>query len=361
LKKELTEHLRRTRVMRRSLHHTQKTEDHGRIVDAVSISERPATAEDRAVPGHWEGDLLCGSHNSQIITLVERQTRYVMLVKVEHKDTETVVNALIQHAMKLPQELYKSLTWDRGSELADHKRFKLATDIDGSDRADVERKKGAEFEGDHNREKLAPANRRHSYQVYLLLSMPLQARLNVHLKVLSEPKRASVDRMLNRAIEVYAANGVALYELSRETFDREDGELDRFKMPFVGTDPDGDPTADVTELHTALRQPRDFGVTPAPSELVIAFVESTIPAQRGSSLHPPEQPGIIISAAHATEWTLAFEIARVLGLILSSKRGDLTYPSTANITTDQVELLSGDNMQVLLSSPLIQVPSWRIA
>jgi IS30 family transposase len=129
LKKELTEHLRRIRVMRRSRHHTQKTEDHGRISDAVSISERPATAEDRAVPGHWEGDLLCGSHNSQIVTLVERQTRYVMLVKVTRKDTETVVNALIQHAMKLPQELYKSLTWDRGPELADHKRFKLATDI----------------------------------------------------------------------------------------------------------------------------------------------------------------------------------------------------------------------------------------
>jgi IS30 family transposase len=129
LKKELTEHLRRTRVMRRSRHHTQKTEDHGRISDAVSISERPATAEDRAVPGHWEGDLLCGSHNSQIVTLVERQTRYVMLVKVARKDSETVVNALIQHAMKLPQELYKSLTWDRGPELADHKRFKLATDI----------------------------------------------------------------------------------------------------------------------------------------------------------------------------------------------------------------------------------------
>ncbi len=129
LKKELVEHLRRTRTMRRSRHHTQKTDDHGRITEAVSISERPATAEDRAVPGHWEGDLLFGSHNSQIVTLVERQTRYVMLVKVTGKDTETVVNALIQHAMKLPQELYKSLTWDRGKELADHKRFKLATDI----------------------------------------------------------------------------------------------------------------------------------------------------------------------------------------------------------------------------------------
>jgi IS30 family transposase len=129
LKKELLEHLRRTRVMRRSRHHTQKTDNHGKITDAVSISERPATAEDRAVPGHWEGDLLFGSKNSQIATLVERQTRYVMLVKVTRKDTETVVNALIKNARKLPQALYQSLTWDRGKEMADHKRFTLATDI----------------------------------------------------------------------------------------------------------------------------------------------------------------------------------------------------------------------------------------
>ena len=129
LKKELLEHLRRTRAMRRSRHHTQKTDDHGRITDAVSISERPATAEDRAVPGHWEGDLLFGSKNSQIATLVERQTRYVMLVKVASKDTETVINALIKNARKLPQELYKSLTWDRGKEMADHNASPLATDI----------------------------------------------------------------------------------------------------------------------------------------------------------------------------------------------------------------------------------------
>lgn len=129
LKKELLQHLRRTRAMRRSRHHTQKTGDHGRIVDAVSISERPATVEDRAVPGHWEGDLLFGGRNSQIATLVERNTRYLMLVKVAGKDTETVVNALIGNARKLPQELYKSLTWDRGKEMAEHKRFTLATDI----------------------------------------------------------------------------------------------------------------------------------------------------------------------------------------------------------------------------------------
>jgi IS30 family transposase len=129
LKKELLAHLRRTRAMRRSRHHTQKTEDHGRITGTVSIRERPAAAEDRAVPGHWEGDLLFGSNNSQIATLVERHTRYVMLARVKGKDSETVINALIKQAHKLPRELYKSLTWDRGSEMADHKRFTLATDI----------------------------------------------------------------------------------------------------------------------------------------------------------------------------------------------------------------------------------------
>ena len=129
LKKELLEHLRRTRAMRRSRHHTQKTANHGRITDTVSISERPAAVEDRAVPGHWEGDLLCGDCSSQIATLVERHSRYVMLVKVPRKDTETVINALIKNARRLPQELYQSLTWDRGKEMADHKRFTLATDI----------------------------------------------------------------------------------------------------------------------------------------------------------------------------------------------------------------------------------------
>lgn len=110
LKKELLEHLRRTRAMRRSRHHTQKTVNHGRITDTVSISERPAAVEDRAVPGHWEGDLLFGDRNSQIATLVERHTRYVMLVKVASKDTETVINALIKNARQLPQECQTSAT-----------------------------------------------------------------------------------------------------------------------------------------------------------------------------------------------------------------------------------------------------------
>ncbi len=129
LKKELLQHLRRTRAMRRSRHHTQKTDDHGRITNTVSISERPASVEDRAVPGHWEGDLISGTRNTHIATLVERCTRYVMLAKVKGKDSETVINALIKQANKLPRELYKSLTWDRGSEMAEHTRFTLATDI----------------------------------------------------------------------------------------------------------------------------------------------------------------------------------------------------------------------------------------
>jgi IS30 family transposase len=129
LKKELLQHLRRTRVMRRSRHYTQKREDHGRIKDTVSIRERPACVEDRAVPGHWEGDLLIGSNNSQIATLVERRTRYVLLAKVDGKDTGTVINALIKQAKKLPKQLYQSLTWDRGKEMAAHQSFTLATDI----------------------------------------------------------------------------------------------------------------------------------------------------------------------------------------------------------------------------------------
>jgi IS30 family transposase len=115
--------------MRYPQHSSLKGQGKGHITNAVSIRERPASAEDRAVPGHWEGDLICGSHNSFIATLVERHTRYVMLAKVSGKETETVINALIKQAKKLPNELYKSLTWDRGGEMADHQRFTLDTNI----------------------------------------------------------------------------------------------------------------------------------------------------------------------------------------------------------------------------------------
>ena len=129
LKKELTAHLRSQRTIRRSKHAKSKGVGQGEIKDIVSIRERPASIEDRAVPGHWEGDLIAGSKNTHIATLVERKTRYVMLAKVNSRDTETVIKALIKQSKKLPKELYKSLTWDRGKELADHKEFSLATDI----------------------------------------------------------------------------------------------------------------------------------------------------------------------------------------------------------------------------------------
>ena len=129
LKKELVQHLRSNRIMRRSKHSTAKHNGQGKIPDAVSISERPASVEDRAIPGHWEGDLIQGSGKTFIATLVERKTRYVMLMKVSDNKTKTVVDALIKQSRKLPKELYKSLTWDRGTEMKGHKEFTVATDI----------------------------------------------------------------------------------------------------------------------------------------------------------------------------------------------------------------------------------------
>ena len=129
LKKELQQQLRSRRTIRRSIHASGKDQGKGRIPDLISIRERPASVEDRAVPGHWEGDLLKGSGNSYIATLVERQTRYVMLAKVPSMATHGVINALIRQAKQLPRELYKSLTWDRGKELTDHRRFTVATDV----------------------------------------------------------------------------------------------------------------------------------------------------------------------------------------------------------------------------------------
>jgi len=129
LRKELTAHLRTRRTMRRSVHATRRGQGRGGIIDAVSIRERPAEVEDRAVPGHWEGDLIAGSANTHIATLVERRTRYVLLVRVSRKDTATVVDALTAAVQTLPAQLRASLTWDRGHELADHRRFTIATDV----------------------------------------------------------------------------------------------------------------------------------------------------------------------------------------------------------------------------------------
>jgi len=129
LKKELVSHLRRVRTMRSSKNASTAAQGRGAIVDAISIRERPAAAADRAVPGHWEGDLITGSRNSHIATLVERHSRFVMLVKVDGKDTTTVVRSLAEEVRRLPDHLKLSLTWDRGTELAAHKAFTVATDV----------------------------------------------------------------------------------------------------------------------------------------------------------------------------------------------------------------------------------------
>lgn len=129
LKKELLQYLRTQRRMRQPRKASLKGKGLGDIAGAIPIRDRPASVEDRALPGHWEGDLISGSNSSYIATLVERHTRYVMLAKVDGKDTETVIKALINHARKLPSELYSSLTWDRGKEISDHKHFTLATDV----------------------------------------------------------------------------------------------------------------------------------------------------------------------------------------------------------------------------------------
>jgi IS30 family transposase len=129
LKKELIQHLRSKRLIRRSRHSRADGQSRGQIVDAISIRERPAEVEDRAIPGHWEGDLLSGSRNSHIATLVERHSRFTMLVKVPSKDTATVVAALSKHVRKLPASLRRSLTWDRGHEMAKHKSFTVATNV----------------------------------------------------------------------------------------------------------------------------------------------------------------------------------------------------------------------------------------
>jgi IS30 family transposase len=121
LKKELLAHLPATRSIRRSRHPTLKRSGLGKFNDAISIRDRPLEVEDRAVPGHWEGDLIAVSDNSFIATLVERHTRYVMLAKVGNQDSHSVIQALIKQARKLPKELYRSLTWDRGTEMAGHK------------------------------------------------------------------------------------------------------------------------------------------------------------------------------------------------------------------------------------------------
>ena len=128
-KRSLLAHLRRGHLFRRPRAGTQAARGPGRIVDIVSIAERPPAADSRAVPGHWEGDLLIGKRGTQIATLVERKSRFVLLIRVPAADSATVVAALARRVQRLPQALRHSLTWDRGKEMAQHVKFTIATDV----------------------------------------------------------------------------------------------------------------------------------------------------------------------------------------------------------------------------------------
>jgi len=129
LKQDLIKQLRIRRRMRQPHRNAGREELRGKLPNMLSIRQRPAEAEDRAVPGHWEGDLLCGSKRSQIVTLVERHSRFTALIKVPDNTTSTVIGALARHIRRLPASLRRSLTWDQGKEMADHQHFSIATQV----------------------------------------------------------------------------------------------------------------------------------------------------------------------------------------------------------------------------------------
>lgn len=243
-----------------------------------------------------------------------------------------------------------STGWGNGFGVLFSRDGRLCTGVDDADLADIDRlglPTNKTF-GDHLRD-----TRRHCYQVYTVQTLPMRAALKLHVKVLSPPAHADVDDMLGRAREVFAASGLDLIELSRETVSP-GTDLDRFQTLFVGDGADDEPTPELVDLHATLRDARDFGVGADPAEAVIAFVDTLVPAQRGCARHPLEQPGAVVSAALATPWTLAYEIGRILGLGASIAPGDLTFRSTAAIDDEAPPTLSDDNVESLLSSPLVE-------
>jgi len=240
--------------------------------------------------------------------------------------------------------------WGDGFGVLFSRAGRLCTGVDDADLADIDRLNlptNKTF-GDHVRD-----TRRHCYQVYTLQTLPMRAALKLHVKVLSPPAHADVDEMLGRARDVFAASGLDLIELSRETI-AAGTNLDRFQTLFVGDGSDDEPSPELADLHATLRDARDFGIGAHPTEAVIAFVDTLVPAQLGCARHPLEQPGAVVSAALATPWTLAYEIGRILGLESSIAPGDLTFRSTAAIDDEAPPTLSGDDEESMLSSPLVE-------
>lgn len=239
-----------------------------------------------------------------------------------------------------------SITWGKGFGLLFSRAGRLCTGIDDADLAGLDLDRLSPFFGDHNTQE----PRRHCYQVYTLQSLPLPAAVKVHTKVMATPAHSSVDEMLDKAVWLYAGHGIELHEASREVIEP-GSDLDRYQMLVVGDEASG-PTAEVSALHAALRDRRaEFGVEPAAGEGVVAIVADLVPAARGSDVCPPDQPGVVLSAATAGEWTLAHEIGHLAGLEHTAGEGRLMSASTAGVETPQ---LTAEETQTFLASPLVQ-------
>ncbi|MBF6193949.1 matrixin family metalloprotease [Nocardia implantans] len=239
-----------------------------------------------------------------------------------------------------------STTWGRGFGVLFATATRLSTAVDDADLAKIDRHKAAKEFGDHTND-----TRRHCYQVYYLQSLPLAKVVKVHTKVLAPPKRASVDQMLYNAMTLFAANGVELVGVSQEDL-TDPGDLDRFRTLYVGTA--AAPTAEVTDLHATFRSPEyESGPGLEASEVLIAVVRDMVPAASGCASHPEAQPGVLLSASLASEWTLAHELGHVLGLGDSADSDNLMYASTAAITADPPQL-SEDDVATVSASPLAE-------
>jgi len=237
--------------------------------------------------------------------------------------------------------------WGPGFGLLFSRTGRLCTGIDDADLAAIDTNPAPTNPtfGDHNNEK-----KRHCYQVYTVQSLPLSPVIKVHTKVMAAPKHTSLDEMLDKAVWLYAANGIELHEASREII--EPGtDLDRYQTLVIGDGASG-PSAESLALHAALRDRRgDFGVEPSGEQAVVAIVDRLVPASRGSALSAPDQPGVVLSAATAGAWTLAHEIGRLAGLNVVDAPGRLMARSTEGLEDPQ---LTEEETQAFVASPLAQ-------
>lgn len=245
-----------------------------------------------------------------------------------------------------------STKWGEGFGVLFGTAGRLSTAFDDGDLVAIETNKneGKTF-GNHHNEKV-----RHCYQVYSLQTLPLSKTLRLHVKLLELPSRSTFDQMLHNTVALYAAHDIEIIEASREILTPLDGtDLGRFQTIFVGESRIGEPTADLTDLHDTLRsRGRDFGVEPAPSDVVVAFVRNLVPANRGCSNHPLEMPGVVVSASVAGEWTLAHEIGHLLGLEHVLDTNHLMFESTVSIA-NLPPALTDDDLATIIASPLTEV------